>query len=548
MKLKIVAISDTHNRHNRITIPECDVLIHCGDYSSMGYEHEIINFYKWLNIQKTKRIISIQGNHECLDKETELLTKRGWLNYKNINKDDKVLSINENGKSVWTNINNIILKKSEYIYKYHNTAIDLAITKNHRIAHYKRNWRSNKLFENLIYSDIEKINQDIAIPSSKPNINKNFKINEDLIKLLGWILTDGGFNKSNFVIYQSKPEGIKKIKDILNNLNFKYSLNFRKRYIKEICGKKVKTQLEQGIFIIKAEHTKILYKFIKENKIVNKELFNKFSASQLKILLISMMDGDGSWYKKSYKCGALNGSKQFLDWVQTLCVQSGIRSSLVEYRKNNFRLNLAFNYDNIEIRSFKSKINKTIYNDIVWCLSVPYTNFMVRRNGKAYFTGNCGWEKNPALMTKIAKEQCPRIILLNDSSTMIDGIKFYGTPVQPYFFNWAYNRAETDAEMLHYGVPSIKPHFEAIPNDINVLITHGPPLGILDEVKGREGQHLGSASLLEAVKRVKPDVHVFGHIHSGHGELHRDGTSFYNVAICDERYYPSNPVRVIEYV
>lgn len=158
-----------------------------------------------------------------------------------------------------------------------------------------------------------------------------------------------------------------------------------------------------------------------------------------------------------------------------------------------------------------------------------------------------GWEANPLLMTEVAKEQCPRIILLNDSSIVIDGVKFYGTPVTPFFNSWAYNRAETDNEILYHGVPSIKPHFDAIPNDIDVLITHGPPLGILDEVKGREGQHLGSASLLEAIKRVKPDVHVFGHIHSGHGELHRDGTSFYNVAICDERYYPSQSVRVIEY-
>lgn len=159
-----------------------------------------------------------------------------------------------------------------------------------------------------------------------------------------------------------------------------------------------------------------------------------------------------------------------------------------------------------------------------------------------------GWEQNPALMTDEARKECPRIILLNDSSTMISGIKFYGTPVQPYFLDWAYNRAETDAEILHYGVPSIKPHFEAIPNDTDVLITHGPPLGILDEVKGREGQHLGSSSLLEAVKRVKPDIHVFGHIHTGHGEKHQDGTSFYNVAICDERNYPSQSVRVIEYI
>ena len=156
-----------------------------------------------------------------------------------------------------------------------------------------------------------------------------------------------------------------------------------------------------------------------------------------------------------------------------------------------------------------------------------------------------GWEKNPNLMTDIAKQECPNVILLNDSSTLIDGVKFYGTPVTPYFFNWAYNRGETPEDAFKYGVPYIKPHFDAIPNDINVLITHGPPFGVLDTVEGREGEPLGSKTLLEAVKRVKPDIHVFGHIHSSNGEAHINGTSFYNVSICDEKYLATRTPRII---
>lgn len=62
--LKIVAISDTHNRHNQLTIPECDILISVGDYSFKGTESEVKNFHKWLNKQPAKHKISIQGNHE----------------------------------------------------------------------------------------------------------------------------------------------------------------------------------------------------------------------------------------------------------------------------------------------------------------------------------------------------------------------------------------------------------------------------------------------------------------------------------------------------
>jgi Icc-related predicted phosphoesterase len=61
---KIVIISDTHNKFNKITIPECDLLISCGDYSFRGTASEVKNFHKWLNKQPAKYKISIQGNHE----------------------------------------------------------------------------------------------------------------------------------------------------------------------------------------------------------------------------------------------------------------------------------------------------------------------------------------------------------------------------------------------------------------------------------------------------------------------------------------------------
>ena len=156
-------------------------------------------------------------------------------------------------------------------------------------------------------------------------------------------------------------------------------------------------------------------------------------------------------------------------------------------------------------------------------------------------------EKNFELAKKTAQKECPRVHFKAEGLINIDQIKLYCVSHTPYFHDWAYNRGETPEEALYYNVPYIGQHFDAIPNDINVLITHGPPLGILDEVKGREGRHLGSQKLLEAVKRVKPDLHFFGHIHTGHGEKHEDGTSFYNVAICDERNYPSQPVRVVDY-
>lgn len=169
---------------------------------------------------------------------------------------------------------------------------------------------------------------------------------------------------------------------------------------------------------------------------------------------------------------------------------------------------------------------------------------------KIFVPGNHDWlfQKD----TKTAREICDRngIILLIDEEIVINGVKFYGSPWQPWFCDWAYNAGETESQAAMHRVPYIKPFVDMIPDDTNVLITHGPPYKILDElvrIDGTpKGQFVGSEHLLNKIKEIKPDIHIFGHIHCGYGEKHLDGTSYYNVAICDEMYYPGNEVKVIE--
>lgn len=74
--MKIVAILDTHCRFHKLKIPQCDVLIDCGDYSTRGYLHETIEFYKWFNLQSARFKISVQGNHELgWDQDPEIHRK-----------------------------------------------------------------------------------------------------------------------------------------------------------------------------------------------------------------------------------------------------------------------------------------------------------------------------------------------------------------------------------------------------------------------------------------------------------------------------------------
>lgn len=114
----------------------------------------------------------------------------------------------------------------------------------------------------------------------------------------------------------------------------------------------------------------------------------------------------------------------------------------------------------------------------------------------------------------------------------IEGIKLWGSPWQPWFFDWAFN--------LQRG-PEIARKWDLIPDDIHVLATHGPPHGVLDKTSRRPPQSVGCEALLERVAALPVlKLHVFGHIHEGYGTLVRGGCTFVNASICDVRYSPVN--------
>jgi len=125
---------------------------------------------------------------------------------------------------------------------------------------------------------------------------------------------------------------------------------------------------------------------------------------------------------------------------------------------------------------------------------------------------------------------------LIDSEVVINGVKFYGSPWQPAFCNWAFNLPRGER---------LRKVWQAVPEDTDVLITHGPPMGILDVPIYKE-EHVGCADLEEELGRIKPKVHIFGHIHHSYGMVEKDGTRFYNSSVVGEDYKVANPVHVIE--
>jgi len=140
---------------------------------------------------------------------------------------------------------------------------------------------------------------------------------------------------------------------------------------------------------------------------------------------------------------------------------------------------------------------------------------------KILIAGNHDWalEREPLQ----ARSLITNAIYLQDSSIELNGIKIYGSPWQPEFFNWAFN--------LPRGV-ALREKWAQIPDDTNILITHGPPHGILDTV--RTGFSVGCEELRNAVDRIRPQFHVFGHIHEAAGIEMGKHTTFINAAVLNK--------------
>lgn len=128
------------------------------------------------------------------------------------------------------------------------------------------------------------------------------------------------------------------------------------------------------------------------------------------------------------------------------------------------------------------------------------------------------------------------VIYLEDSEVVIDGIKIYGSPWQPEFFDWAFN--------LKRGEP-LTEKWNMIPMDTNILVTHGPAFGMLDNTI--QGLRVGCEDLVRRVFDVNPKIHVCGHIHYGYGMKKSLDVNFINASSLGERYTYDNKPIVIDY-
>lgn len=149
---------------------------------------------------------------------------------------------------------------------------------------------------------------------------------------------------------------------------------------------------------------------------------------------------------------------------------------------------------------------------------------------KIFIAGNHDFYFERASEKEIADLIPDNVIYLNDSGITIEGINIWGSPVQPRFFNWAFNR-DRGAD--------IDRHWQLIPENTDILLTHGPPHGILDETF--QGVAVGCEMLLQRIEQIQPKYSIFGHIHEGYGQVTKNNIHFINASVVNLRYMVVNP-------
>jgi Icc-related predicted phosphoesterase len=175
-----------------------------------------------------------------------------------------------------------------------------------------------------------------------------------------------------------------------------------------------------------------------------------------------------------------------------------------------------------------------ILDFLAWFASFPHKH-------KVFIAGNhdFGLEVKHAQVEDALANLPEGVHYLQDSGVEIEGVKFWGMPWTPRFYNWAF-MTWTKEEAIEKA--------SMIPEDTEILVSHGPPFGVLDLVS--YGGYCVGCSELAMRTGILQDtlkVHAFGHIHEEYGtEVDNTGILHINASICNLRYNPSNAPIVVE--
>jgi len=326
---------------------------------------------------------------ECVDEKTEILTNKGWRKWDELKTNELAVSLNLKTLQLEENI---IDKK--FVYEYNgkmcylkNRRIDRLVTPNHKELFQTKKFKTNKP-NKVKFAVPYNLKSGNYLFNLSPNGYKgkyNYFYSIEQLKLIAWIITEGGNDKGAITITQSLKnyQYVQEIKKILDKLQLKYSfLNHSEGVIR---------------FRISTLDSKKYIKFIKTRKFPSWVL--TLSQPRLEQILYTLVKGDGHIIKNYFKSFYFsNKNYNLIEQVQIIAIKCGYSTHLWVHNKEGvYAVNctlsrtayLPFDYITKNNKSYKGNPYKSIdYIGKVWCIKTKNNTIVCRRNGISFITGN----------------------------------------------------------------------------------------------------------------------------------------------------------------
>lgn len=330
------------------------------------------------------KIHAIEGNHECFDRETRAITRRGFSSVDELTIGDEVLSCRDDGSAVWVPIERIIRRAyTGEMVRFNTKNVDSMTTPNHRVvgrSAISGEWRE------FLAKDVGVTFKAVCAASGTQH---HGGLSDRQIRLAAWCHTDSWASPGGkrWVFYQRESKAAR-IRELLDSLDIYYREVIRNRSIEEICDKKLKQTPEPGHeFTVKHDALSSL--------VPDKDSLGSWawclSEAQVDVLVDEWVYTDGAVPTRSTKSRVIYCSRDNLRrQLMALLCANGYRVSETEYRPGHWRINLSKRTVSKLFSNRKpDDVQRVPYSGEVWCLSVPNERFFVERSGKVFLSGNC---------------------------------------------------------------------------------------------------------------------------------------------------------------
>jgi len=332
----------------------------------------------------------------CVDLDTQILTTDGFKRREEISIGDKVINFNST-KNTWEYDTISKIYDVEYtgeMYHFLGNGLDFRCSENHRIF-YKRKTKKHKSWNDIewkesIAKDIFEMFEDKSLRTKydfcfpgfqglDEDIDSEFKIEDDYLRLMGYLVTEGYLSLSKDIgggstlsVSQSKNKYYLELKSIIDNLKLEYQEKVKDDEIVE--------------FVFSNKSRDIILDYFEDFDIhrLPKYIY-KLSKRQLELLYNSMMNADGCWASMQY----VSKRKYLIDSFQDIVSLIGYRSKVSKRKSGVYSLQI-FSKAKKSANNFVTEIKKEKTKENIWCVETDKNKTIItKRNNTIFVSGNC---------------------------------------------------------------------------------------------------------------------------------------------------------------